>query len=1061
MGFAMETSLNKKSPVRGKSKLKPGVKTTTKPKIQRAEQRATSIKTLKDSELRYRRLFEAAQDGILILDARTGAIDDVNPYLIAMLGYSREEFVKRKLWEVGAFKDVEASKIEFKVLQEKGFVRHENLPLRAKGGQLIQVEFVSNVYLAGARKVIQCNIRNITDRFRLEEALQESDKRFRALIENSSDAITLLDAGGRVVFDSPAAAGMLGYAPEDWFGKEIFPLIHPEDLPEIQGLFQKLAGTPGARAAGTFRLRHKSGAWLWIEATAANLLAEPAVKAMVINYRDVTGRKQAEEALRESEEVFRGFLEQSEDAIMLTDEKGVVTQWSKGAEKLTGYARDELVGKPLWDVQLRSAPEAFKSTELYAQMKASLQSALLTGQGIVLNHLMEIEIQRPDGTRLMTQTLAFPIHTQKGLMLGSILRDISELKRAQEAAQHSADLLSEALHIARLAHWEYDVENDLFLFNDHLYSIFHTTAEREGGYTMSSAQYAQRFVHPDDAPVVGVEIEKALASTDRNYRTQLEHRILYSDGGIGTISVVIHIDRDEQGRILRYYGVNQDITQRKRAEAEIKKLAKFPDENPYPILRLNENGIISYANAASRALLEDWKTAIGQEAPPSWRKKVVEALANGSSQLVESSLGAQVLSFEVVPVRDEGYVNLYSRDITDRKLAEEELQASEVRFRRLFDDSPVALWEEDYWAVRSRLEALREEGITNFQEYFSSHPETVAECAALVKIVNVNKATMSLFGSNRKEEMLKSLAQLLKDEQIKEYKRELINIAEGKTRFGWEGINKTLDGRLINIEMSWSVVAYGPENTLSRVIVSMIDITERKKAAAALAESEREYRTLFENMPIGLYRTSADGRFLDANQAMVEMFGYKDRKTLLAENVVDLYVDPASDRKFKTEIEKSGVVSNFETESKRADGTTFWTEDHTHLIRNEKGKPLFYEGSLIDITERKQARDALRDAKDYAENIVQTANIIFLQLDASGNVQNFNSAAEQITGYDRAEVLGRNWAEIMVPKERNASAWQEFDRLVNKGGDPTSFEKPIITKLGEETKHIMEPQCSA
>ena len=202
------------------------------------------------------------------------------------------------------------------------------------------MEFVSNVYHAGARNVIQCNIRNITERFRADEALQESDKRFRALIESSSDAIALLDAGGRLVYDSPAAPGMLGYTPEEWIGKEIFQLMHPDDLPEIQGLFQKLAGTPDERAAGTFRVRHKSGSWLWIEATATNLLAEPAVKAIVINYRDVTDRKQAEEALRDSEEIFRGFLEQSEDAIMLTDEQGVVIEWSKGAEKLTGYSRD-------------------------------------------------------------------------------------------------------------------------------------------------------------------------------------------------------------------------------------------------------------------------------------------------------------------------------------------------------------------------------------------------------------------------------------------------------------------------------------------------------------------------------------------------------------------------------------------------------------------------------------------------------------------------------------------------------------------------------------------------
>src|SRR5436190_22491423 len=95
--------------------------------------------TLQDSELRYRRLFEAAQDGILILDAETGMIEDVNPYLIKMLGYSREEFVKKKLWEVGAFKDIEASKDAVGVLQDREFIRYEDLPLKAKDGRPIQV----------------------------------------------------------------------------------------------------------------------------------------------------------------------------------------------------------------------------------------------------------------------------------------------------------------------------------------------------------------------------------------------------------------------------------------------------------------------------------------------------------------------------------------------------------------------------------------------------------------------------------------------------------------------------------------------------------------------------------------------------------------------------------------------------------------------------------------------------------------------------------------------------------------------------------------------------------
>jgi PAS domain S-box-containing protein len=125
------------------------------------------------SELRYRRLFETAQDGILILDFKTGQIEDANPFLTHLLGYSREELVGKRLWEIGAIIDKKSSLEAFAVLQDKGYIRYEDLPLMTKAGVIINVEFVSNAYGVNGDRVIQCNIRDITERKNIEKQLLE------------------------------------------------------------------------------------------------------------------------------------------------------------------------------------------------------------------------------------------------------------------------------------------------------------------------------------------------------------------------------------------------------------------------------------------------------------------------------------------------------------------------------------------------------------------------------------------------------------------------------------------------------------------------------------------------------------------------------------------------------------------------------------------------------------------------------------------------------------------------------------------------------------------------
>ena len=129
---------------------------------------------LRASEVRYRRLFETAKDGILLLDADTGRITDVNPFLQDMLGYSHAELIGKALWEIGPIKDIAASRDAMNQLQKKEYVRYENLPLETKAGQHIQVEFVSNVYLVDGWRVIQCNVRDITARKRPRRVYRRS-----------------------------------------------------------------------------------------------------------------------------------------------------------------------------------------------------------------------------------------------------------------------------------------------------------------------------------------------------------------------------------------------------------------------------------------------------------------------------------------------------------------------------------------------------------------------------------------------------------------------------------------------------------------------------------------------------------------------------------------------------------------------------------------------------------------------------------------------------------------------------------------------------------------------
>jgi len=319
---------------------------------------------IQESEVKYRRLFEAAQDGILILEADTGQIVDVNPFLTDMLGYSREELLGKELWEIGPFKDIEASREAFQELQSRGYVRYENLPLENKSGQRMSVEFVSNAYNVDGKRVIQCNIRDITAREQAEHALKISEVKYRRLFEAAQDGILILDADtGQITDVNPFLTDMLGYPREELLGKELWEIGPFKDVEASRGAFHELQSQGYVRYEN-LPLENKSGQHKSVEFV-SNVYMVNSNRVIQCNIRDITRRVQMKEELRESEAHYKELAESISDVFFALDEDLRYTYWNKASEKLTGIPARDALGKRLYDIfpdseQPRMAEQAYK-----------------------------------------------------------------------------------------------------------------------------------------------------------------------------------------------------------------------------------------------------------------------------------------------------------------------------------------------------------------------------------------------------------------------------------------------------------------------------------------------------------------------------------------------------------------------------------------------------------------------------------------------------------------------------------------------------------------------------
>ena len=278
----------------------------------------------------------------------------------------------------------------------------------------------------------------------LEQGIAErkqSEEKYRTLVENLDDAIFTVDTHGYFTYMSPAIERISHYTAEELVGQPFSQYIHPNDLPRLLANVERaLAGQPGS---AEFRALDKDRQTRWLRTSGRPLFENGQVVGLTGVITDVTKRKRAEQVLQQSEFKFRNIVENSQDGIALIDEQGIIVEWNKGQERITGFSQAEALGKPMWDVQFQATPEEQKKPETYEQLKAFIVQLLRSGQASQLGQFQEWVIPQRNGTRRTIQTFVFPVKTDKGFMLGSIARDITEHKQAEEALQRrNRDLAS-------------------------------------------------------------------------------------------------------------------------------------------------------------------------------------------------------------------------------------------------------------------------------------------------------------------------------------------------------------------------------------------------------------------------------------------------------------------------------------------------------------------------------------------------------------------------------------------------------------------------------------------
>lgn len=908
-------------------------------------ERKQAEEAVRRAETHSRLLIEKAPDGIVLVGP-DGKNKYASPAARAILGFDPEDNLQENPLEYIHPEDTPSVLAAMNsLIQDPGIVPVLRYRYRHKDGSWRWLEGTfSNLLTEPSVEAVVINFRDITAHRNMEKLLNESEQQHRALIENSTDGILIVNNEGRVRYQSPSVVHLLGYGPASLIGASAFDLIHPDDLADIVAAFMQGLETPGYVHRGEYRLRHANGEWCYFEIVSHYRMDDPAIAGIIVNGRDITARRQAEEALRESEQKFHSVISESTDGIILLDESGRVIEFNRALEEITGLQRKDVLQRYLWDLLVEMAPRSSQLVESRARVRDGIQLALQTGDAPFLHQIMEDVIERADGSIRHVQHRLFSMATDKGWRLGGISRDITERKQTEDALRESEMRWQFALEGPGDGVWDWDVSSNSVYYS-HQWKAMLGYTEDEISNTLD--EWDKR-IHPQDKESTYKKLQDHFAGETPFY--QAEHRLLCKDG---TYKWILDrgriIARTEDGLPRRMIGTHTDITERKQAEDALReskdRYRVLYEDNPSMYFIADSQGMILSVNRFCVEQLGYGETELVGRSVFDIFLPEDQAMAHqqfltclqSPRQTVQIEARKVRKNGDVLWVREsasavqDGYgqmvVLINCIDITKRKHAEQALADSESELYALFA------------SMRDTVLVIDQDGY--YRRIAPTHPGQFYISPGNV----IGKHLRDLFPADQVERFMALIQQVMETGQTRQIEYEI---------------------EVGNNQYPWFEASVSPMGTDCTLWVAR-DITDRKQAQAALTRSEQAYRSLFENMPIGLYRTSLDGRILDANPALVRMFGYPDRDSLLAIRAVDLYMDPAYEERFQREIQKQGVLSGFEAEFRRYGRSSFWAEDYVRLVYDEAGNPLYYEGSLVDVTERKQAEDKLRRANAALE----------------------------------------------------------------------------------------------